>query len=198
MIDHDLKKHAREFKGYLDNHQYEVGDEGILFPKAGVMAVGDYLVSSPGYEDSIETNLIPTEGLNHLLMVALKNTAKLNTFYLALFSGAYTPVAGLTAATFAASATELTSGTEGYSESVRQTWACSDAAGGQMDNYASKAAFTIATATSVTVRGAALLSSNVKGGTSGVLISASRFSVDRTQYNGDPFELGYRVRLQTP
>lgn len=195
MLDHSLIKHAQEFKGRLDNHDYELSDEGILFPKAGVQIVGEYFVSSPGYEDSIEKNLIPTEGLNHLLMVTLKDTAKLNTFYLALYSGNYVPAAALTAANFASTATEITSPTEGYSESVRQTWTPAAASGGMIDNVASKATFTIETATSVTVRGAALLSSNVKGGTAGVLISAARFSQDRVQYDTDAFTLGYRVRL---
>ena len=195
MIDHDLQKHAGEFKGYLDGHQYEVSDEGIMFPKAGVTVQGEYLLSSHGYVDAIEKNLVTTEGLNHLLMVALNYTAKLNTFYLSLFSGAYTPVAGLTAATYPASATEITSGTEGYSEAVRQTWSPAAASGGVMDSYATKAAFTIATATSLTIRGAALTSSNVKGATTGVLISATRFSADRVQYNSDVFNLGYRVTL---
>lgn len=197
MLDKDLTKHAREFKGHIDRHDYEVADGGILFPKAGALAVGEYFVSSPGYEDSIEHNLLPTEGLNHLLMVALKDTAKLNTFYLALYSGAYTPAAGLTGATFASSATELTSNTEGYSETVRQTWTPGSASSGAIDNVASKANFTIATATSVTIRGAALLSSNVKGGTAGVIISAARFAQDRVQYNTDVFTLGYRVRLSS-
>jgi len=197
MLDKDLTKHGREFAGYLKNHQYDVSDEGIIFPKAGVQAIGEYFVSSPGYADSVEKNLIPTEGLNHLLMVGLKDTAKLNTFYLALYSGNYVPTAALTAANFASTATEITSNTEGYSESVRQTWTPAAASGGMIDNVASKANFTIETASSVTIRGAALLSSNVKGGTAGVLISAAKFTADRVQYDGDVFTLGYRVRLSS-
>ena len=195
MIDRDLLKHAREFKGYIDNHQYDVGATGVMFPTASVQISGEYLVSSPGYEDSIEPNLLPTEGLNHILRVALSNTAKLNTFYLSLFSGAYTPVAGLTAATYPAAATEITSGTEGYSEATRRTWTPAAAATGAIDNVASKAAFTIATATTVTIRGAALVSDSVKGATTGVIISAARFAQDRVQYDLDVFNLGYRVRL---
>jgi hypothetical protein len=195
MIDRDLVKHAGEFKGYLDNHKYEVSSEGVMFPKAGVTISGEYHISSPGYEDSIEPNLLPTEGLNHILMVALSSTAKLNTFYLALYSGNYTPTTARTAANFTATATELVSNTEGYSETTRRTWTPAAAASGQIDNVASKAAFTIATATSVTVRGAALLSDSVKGATSGVLVSAARFAQDRVQYTSDSFTLGYRVRL---
>jgi hypothetical protein len=191
-----LTTHARELKGYMDRHQYDVTDQGIVFPKAGLIARGEYHISSPGYEDSVEHNLIPTEGMNHILMVALSNTAKLNSFYLALFSGNYTPVAGLTAANFAASATEIVSGTEGYTEATRPVWTPAAAASGAIDNLASRANFTIATATNITIRGAALLSSNVKGSTTGVIISAARFAVDRIQYNTDVFTMGYRVNLQ--
>jgi hypothetical protein len=191
MIDRDLLKHAREFKGYIDNHKYEVSDEGIEFPRAKVMIFGEY-------EDNYgrTPNLIPTEGLNHILGVALANVSKLNNFYLALFSGNYTPVAGLTAATFTSAATEIISGTEGYSEATRRAWVPAAAAGGVIDNYATKASFTIATATQVTIRGAALLSDAVKGSTSGVLISAARYTNDRIEYAGNQYNLGYRVTAQ--
>lgn len=188
MIDRDLIKHAAEFKGYIDNHKYEVSEEGVYFPLARVAIVGEY-------EDNYgrTPNLIPTEGLNHILMVALSNTAKLNNFYLALFSNNYTPTNTLTAANFAATAGEITSNTEGYSETTRRQWTPTAAAGGVIDNYTAKAAFSIETATSVTIRGAALLSDNVKGSASGVLISAAKFANDRVEYDGNTYNLGYRV-----
>lgn len=192
MIDRDLLKHAREFQGYIDNHQYEVSDEGVEFPKAKVMVFGEY-------EDNYGLagrNLVPTEGINHIIMVALSNTAKLNNFYLSLYSGNYTPVAGLTAATYAATATEITSGTEGYTQATRPAWVPTLTSAGVLDNYAAKADFTIATATSLTIRGAALLSDPVKGATSGVLISAAKFASDRVESNGNTYSLGYRVRAQ--
>lgn len=191
MLDRDIIRHAREFKGYIDNHQYEVSDTGIEFPKAKVAIFGEY-------EDNYgrTPNLVPTEGLNHILMVALSNTAKLNNFYLALYSGNYTPTAALTAANFAATATEIVSGTEGYSNATRPGWTPTITAAGVMDNYAAKATFNIVTATSLTIRGAALLSDAVKGSTSGVLISAAKFASDRIEYNGNEYNLGYRVTAQ--
>jgi len=188
MLDNDILKHAREFKGYLDSYKYEVSDEGIEFPRAKVMIHGEY-------EDNYgkTPNLIPTEGLNHILMVTLSNTAKLNNFYLALFSGSYTPTNTLTAANFTSTATEIVSGTEGYSQATRPAWAPAAAASGVIDNYAAKADFTIATATTVTIRGAALLSEAVKGSTSGVLISAARYGADRVENDGNTYSLGYRV-----
>lgn len=191
MLDHDIVKHAGEFKRYLDNHKYEVSDAGIEFPRARVAIFGEY-------EDNygVTPNLVPTEGLNHILMVALSNTAKLNNFYLALYSGNYTPTDALTAANFAATATEIVSGTEGYSDTTRRAWTPTISAAGVMDNYSAKATFNIATATQVTIRGAALLSDSVKGSTSGVLISAAKFAQDRVEYNGNEYNLGYRVRAQ--
>ena len=93
MLDRDIIRHAGEFKSYLDNHQYEVSDTGIEFPKASVMLFGEY-------EDNYgrTPNLITTEGLNHILSVALRDGSKLNNFYLTIFSGNYTPTAALTAA----------------------------------------------------------------------------------------------------
>lgn len=191
MLDRDIIRHAGEFKSYLDNHQYEVSDTGIEFPKASVMLFGEY-------EDNYgrTPNLITTEGLNHILSVALRDGSKLNNFYLAIFSGNYTPTAALTAATFAATATEIVSGTEGYSNATRPQWASAAPASGQIDNYATKAEFNIVTASQVTIYGAALLSDAVKGSTSGVLISAARFASSRTEYNGNVYGLGYRVRAQ--
>ena len=51
------------------------------------------------------------------------------------------------------------------------------------------------TASSLQVQGAALLSDNVKGGTSGVLVSATRFSTPRVLQNTDIYNVGYRVVL---
>lgn len=64
------------------------------------------------------------------------------------------------------------------------------------DNVADRAAFTIASANEITIRGAALLSDPVKGGTNGVLMSIARFTNARTESSGNVFNLGYRVRLR--
>lgn len=195
MLDKDLQKHASEFQGYLDKNQYEVSDAGIYFPKAGAMAKGMYGHDVNGQDYREDHNLVPVEGLNHLLTTTLANGSKNSNWYLALYSGAYTPVSGLTAATFPAAASELTSNTEGYSETARRPWTPGAASNGTIDNTDAKAAFTIATAGSVTVNGAALLSASAKGATTGVLMSAAKFAATRTLYAGDVFNLLYRVNL---
>jgi hypothetical protein len=197
MIDRDLKKHRAEFARYMANKQYEVSDEGIYFPKAGAVAKGVYTHDVNGSDVRIDSNLVTTEGFNHILDVVLHDASKISTWYFAMFTGNVTPLVTWTAANFTANATELTSNTEGYSESVRQTFVESAASAGAINNTASKAAFTIATATSVIVRGAALVSSNTKGGTTGTLYSAADFSApgDRSVVNGDTLTVTYTLSL---
>lgn len=196
MIDKDLQKHAHEFKGYLDTHQYDVTDEGILFPKAGALAAGEYFYDSNGENPESTANLLPTQALNYLLEAGMRGGAAHTQWYLAIFSGAYTPVAGLTAATFTSAATEITSASEGYTETTRRPWTSVAASGGVTDNVADRASFTIASAGEITIRGAALLSDPIKGGTNGVLLSIARFTNARTESSGNVFNLGYRVRLR--
>ena len=197
MIDKDLQKHAREFKGYLDTHQYDVTDEGIFFPKAGALASGEYLFdTNDGERPGSAKNMLPTQALNYLLEAGLRNGVRHTQWYLAIFSGAYTPVASVDAATFASAATEITSASEGYTEATRRPWTSAAASGGVTDNVADRAAFTIASANEVVIRGAALLSDPVKGGTNGVLVSIARFASPRTESAGNIFNLGYRVRLR--
>jgi hypothetical protein len=194
-IDRDLQKHSREFATALRNHQYEVSDEGVYFPKQGAIVSGVYTHNVNGQDERVDSNIVVTEGMNHMLDVVLHGGTAVATWYFGLFSANYTPVATLTAATFTSASTELTSNTEGYSETTRQAFVEAAAAAGSINNTASKAAFTIATATTVTVWGAGLLSSNVKGGTTGTLLSAAKFSAARTLYNTDVFNLGYTLTL---
>lgn len=196
MTDKDLKKHAREFKGYLDKHQYDVTDEGILFPKAGAVASGEYFFDTDGERPGTQHNLLPTQALNYLLSAGLGGGAAANAWYLTIFTNSITPTDSITASNFAATAGELVSSAEGYAETTRPAWTPAAAAEGAMDNTAARAAFTIATATSVTIRGAALLSDFVKGGTNGVIMSIAKFTQPRTEYAGNIFNLGYRVRLR--
>ena len=194
-IDRDLLKHSREFAAALRNHKYEVSDAGIHFPKQKVTASGLYTHSVNGMDEREDANIVVTEGLTHMLDVVLGDLTALPDWYFGLFAANVTPVSTWTAANFTANATEIVSNTEGYSETVRQTFVEAAAAAGSINNTASKAAFTIATATSITVWGAGLLSSSTKGGTTGTLMSAAKFSDARTLYNTDVFNLGYTLTL---
>ena len=178
------------------NHQLEVTPAGILVPGAWVLLSGEYYHSVNGGPVAVDKNLLTVQGLAYLLNVGLHTTSKISAWYLALFGGAATPLTTWTAATFPAGASELSSGTEGYSEVNRPLWNGTTTTTGQIDNLTGgEATFTIVTAGTLSVTGAALLSDQGKGSTSGVLMSASKFSVARTLFNGDTFDLGYRVSI---
>lgn len=180
----------------LGKGDYQLTDDGILFPRQGILASGEYFGRlNGGAWEKEGDNLITTEGLAHMLNVALGATAKPAGYFLALFSGAAAPAANWTAASFAAAASEITSMTEGYTAATRPTWTAGIATGGQIDNMASVASVTIATASSLNVTGAALLTNSTRGGTTGVLVSASKYAATRTFQNGDTYEIGYRLSL---
>ena len=187
---------GRDIKRALASGKLQQTESGVIIPGAQVEARGEYFHTVNGEDLQIDHNLLTTQFLNYLLMCGLHTQGKINNWYLALFGGNVTPAVNWTAATFTAAASELVSGTEGYSQANRPLFNGTAAAGNQIDNLTGgKAAFTIVTATQLIVRGAALLSDQLKGSTNGVLASASRFAADRTLSNGDNFELGYRVTL---
>lgn len=196
MIDSELSKHAGEFKHCIDNHKYECSPEGIFFPGANALIFGEYIHSSNGKDARVDHNLITTEGINHLLNVGLSNDRQQSMWFLAIYKGSYTPVASLTATQFPTVADEIVSPTEGYSEMVRPRWIPDPANAGSIENVTNKATYTIVSNSSISIVGAAVVSEQVKGASTGILLSASRFAFPREQYAGDTFSLGYRVRVQ--
>jgi len=135
-----------------------------------------------------EKNLVVNEGLNHLLNVYLGATAKVGTWFVGLFEGNYTPISSLTAATVAADAVESSA----YAEATRPEWVDAAAVTQQITNSASKATFTI-NATK-TIYGAFLVSDSTKGGTTGTLFAASRFSAARSVVADDQLLVTYTVQ----
>ena len=125
-----------------------------------------------------EKNLIPTEGLNHMLSVVVAGGVKVSTWYVGIYEGDYTPIATNTAANFPGLATECTA----YAEASRPTFVEGSVSAGAVDNSASKAEFTM-NATK-TVYGCFLVSTATKGATTGTLLSAVRFSTPQDMTAG--------------
>lgn len=198
MIAKALLKYAREFRRYMSNHAYEVSPNGVLLPKANILVQGVFVHDVNGEDERRDPNLAVDEGLVHILSVVLNNGTKNANWYIALYAANYTPVAGLTAASFPATASEITSASEGYTEATRQAWTPAAPSTPSIDNLASKAAFTIATASSLTVNGAALTSVSTKGAVTGTLFAATKFAQTRTLYDTDVYNLGYQINLTTP
>lgn len=188
-------RHGKEVAGLLSNHKYEITPEGIVLPSMGAIVRGEYHHNVNGLDERVDPNIVVNQGLMYLLSVGFYNGTKYATWYLSLYGNNYTPLAALTAASYVATAGEITSGTEGYTESVRQTWVPSAPASNIIDNVASKAAFTIETASELVVYGAGLHTESAKGAVTGVLASATKFASPRTLQDTDVFNLGYRLTI---
>ena len=184
---------AREIRA----ERFDITPEGIYLPRIGARAAGEYFgrVNGGAWQKEGD-NLIVTEGFAHLLNVTFDtSTAKPAGYYLAIFSGNTAPAANWTAASFAAVASEIVSMTEGHTSATRPVWTPAKTTTGSIDNMAAVASLTIATSSQLNVTGAALLTGSARGGTTGVLVSASLYAAPRTFQAGDIYELGYRINL---
>lgn len=174
---------------------YDLTEEGIYFPRQGVLATGEYFDRINGGEWMRTPNLIVDEGLAHILNVALGSTAKPQGYYLALFSGSAAPASNWTAANFASVASEIVSMTEGYTSPTRPEWTPENTSTNSIDNMNAVASLTIATSSQLNVTGAAMLTNSTRGGTTGTLISATKYAAPRVFQDGDTYDVGYRVSL---
>lgn len=174
----------------LRNHGYEETPDGLFMPKERVFIGGVFYNSlNGGPLEGPDRNLVVTEGRNHILNTVFNNQAQNATWYVALFSNNVTPQATWTGANFNANAGEFT----GYSEATRPEYNEAAASAGALDNFASKASFTITAAG--TVYGGAILSSSAKAGTGGVLAASARFSNARAVEIDDVLQIGYQITL---
>lgn len=114
-------------------------------------------------------NLMPDVARDYLLNTALLGGSQFASWYLGLYSSAYTPVAGSTMANIIASATEITS----YTGTERLTLTPDALSGGVFSNVGTPAVFEFAGA--VTVRGGFISSEAVQGSSTGLLLSAALF-----------------------
>lgn len=135
------------------------------------------------------SNIIPTEGLDYVVGAALKGVSQISSWFIALFEGNYTPVAGVTAATFPAAATESTA----YAETNRVAWTGGAVSGGSVSNTASKAVFTM-NATK-TIYGIAQTSLLTKSGTTGTLVSVARFAAAKSVVADDILNVTSTITL---
>jgi hypothetical protein len=191
-------RHAPEIARALRSNKFEIGDQGLLVPSAKIFVSGLYSVrtrtrdGATPWED--HPNLLPTEGIKWMLdnLIAATGVAA----YISLYASAISPAANWTAASYPATASEITSGSEGYSEGARQLWNAAAAADpGTKDNYSTPSVFTIVTASTLSVNGVGLHTVSTKGATTGKLISSTRFGSTRSFSNTDEFDVKYRLTI---
>lgn len=140
-------------------------------------------------DSEVVHNLVPTEGLNHTLDVLLRGGTQVTQWYVGVFENDYTPLGTDVMSTFASLAGESTA----YTDTTRLEFTPGAPAGGVANNSAALAEFTF-NATK-TIRGAFLSSSNTKGGTAGVLLSAAKFSAAKSVTSGDILRVSAGIQM---
>lgn len=129
-------------------------------------------------DTEVVANIMPDEGITHVLNTVLKGGSPVGTWYVGLYEGNYTPAGTETAATLNSAATESTA----YDETARIAFVPGSITDGNVDNSASKAEFTFNTAK--VIYGGFIASASAKGSTSGVLLSIVRFGSPKSLDDG--------------
>lgn len=175
----------------LIEHRYEkMPDGGLYIPRERAALRGVFFYSLNGGPVEYAPNSVVREGRNHMLNVVLHNQAQVAQWYMALFGGDVSVNGNTwTAANFSAVATEITD----YDETERPAFDEGAAVDGVLNNGGAEAAFTFNAAG--TAYGGAIISSNTKGGTSGLLFSAARFPSAKPYEPSDKIKVGYEIAL---
>lgn len=131
-----------------------------------------------------DCNLIPIEGLNHIIETFAKNGTPFPTLYVGLYEGDYTPTPNDVMATFPAAATELTA----YASTTRPALVLGSVAGGQVSNVGTENEF-VGNTNGKVARGGFVCASPTKGATTGPLLSAVKFSSPKALDSGGKLEV---------
>lgn len=127
-------------------------------------------------------NLVPASGLAFLARSPFGETPPISSFYVGLYLGNYTPTPGSSAADIPSAMAELTA----YSQAERPLWErVYDS--GTHTNDASPAEFTLTQ--DVVIRGSFLVSSAIKGGNTGTMLSVLRQPSPKSVYAGSTIEV---------
>ena len=170
--------------------KFEETEEGLFVPACRSMIRGIVQYSKRGEPVEQTHNLIVDQGLTYLVEAATGGTAQISTWYVAVFTGDVSVQGSWTAANFASNATEFTN----YENGNRPTWEKGAVATGARDSFSNKAEFK-STVNGAMIRGAALISSATKGGTTGVLIGATRFNTAKPLDEEEILDVGYGLQI---
>lgn len=175
---------------------FERTGSGILVPGGELKGFGEYFHRKNSEAWALDTNVVTEQFVDYMLDVAINGAVPISAWYMTLFGVGQTPTDQWTAATFAALGTENTNPAEGYVSATRPLWDTDGAMDGAVLNGNTATRFTFATTGSITLGGIALLSSNERGGSSGILASASSLNNSRLFEDGDTYDVIYRLRFQ--
>lgn len=175
---------------------FERTESGVIVPNMEVKAYGDYFHRKNGGPWEVDSNTVTEEFINYMLEAAINGGTPISSWYMTLFGVGQSPSEDWTASSFASLGTENTDPTEGYVSATRPLWDTDAAADGAVLNDTTATRFTFATTGSITIGGIALLSSDERGGSSGILASASKLNNSRLFEDGDTYDVIYRLRFQ--
>jgi hypothetical protein len=193
------------FKKEIANHQYEITDTGLFFPKSKVHVGGvfNHWINNDLSTLQKDHNIVVDEGLTYILDTALSAGTQITNFYIGIFKNNYNPLAASIQSSATASnnfvhSTKADEATTEYSESTRPAWTDAGVTSKTITNVASPAVFTIGT--NVTIYGAFLVGgsgSSTKGssGTSQKLIAASQFGSARSLLAVDVLNITYQLQI---
>jgi hypothetical protein len=167
-------RHEREFRKAVRDRAWERSAEGIVFPRQHALLHGHVKVETEGGVVRCRNRLM-SYVVSNLLFTGLLSpggtSAAFNDMSIAPWSSAIDTTLAWENAFYTASLApdgipgdvallrqlgELGDAPEGYDEATRQAWTWASAGGGLLDNSASPAAFTMRSATTITVNGFAL------------------------------------------
>ena len=134
-------------------------------------------------------NLLPQVSIDHIAGLIRGVGTPIGSWYLGLFENNYVPTSGVTAADLPGVVGECTA----YTEATRPEWVDAYDGVASIDNIASKAVFTMNAAK--VIYGAFIVSSSVKAGNTGLLLSIARFSTAKTLDSGTQFSLAAGLTL---
>ena len=176
----------------INNGNYELAEGGLYLPQSKVKIGGYFITDVNGEDKRIEKNLVVDEGLVYVLNTALTAVSQNASWFVSIYKNNYTPVPADTAALFPGVGVANEATTE-YDEATRPSWTPDGSTLATATNSASPAAFTLNT--TVSVYGAFLVSTSVKGGTTGTLCAASKFTAVRNLVAADVLNITYQLTI---
>lgn len=191
------QNHIATALGAIDRGHVEETESGILIPAVGALAVGEYTHRKNNEPWAVDYNKVTVEFINYMLEAGLRDGTQEANWYMTLFGTGETPDTEWTASSFASLDVENTDDSNGYTSATRPEWLPGASASGQVSNTDAPVSFSFATSGGVTIGGIAILSSEVRGGSDGILASAANLSNSRLFEDGDTYDVTYRLRFVT-
>ena len=176
----------------INSGNYELAEGGLYLPNSK-LKIGGYFITDVNGEDRQEhKNIVVDEGLVYTINTALAAVAQNASWFVGIFKNNYTPVPADTAALFPGAGVANEATTE-YDEATRPAYTPNGTTLANVSNSSSPAAFTMNT--TVSIYGAMLVSTSVKGGTTGTLQAASKFSAVRNLVTSDVLNVTYQLTI---